>query len=358
MLASSTLNHHNLPTTNINHQHQPQNSTTSINTTRAQVAVDWERLVFSKGGRGSSAGSAGPGTAVAVGAGGGGGRGGAENVGVPQSCIFKVGDDCRQDMLALQIIDVLKRVFDSVGLPLYLFPYRVVATGYGCGVIEMVPRTQSRDGLGKDFDMSLKDYFIAKYGDEDSSAFQRARENFVLSMAGYAIASFILWVKDRHNGNILVDDDGHLIHIDFGFTFSISPGGDIGFERASWKCPDEFVELMGGDRDGPIYNHFRELVIRGYLAVRPHIEEICGLVELMLDADLGCFKPHSMATLRDRLSADRSEAEAVDYMIEVVRHAERACVSTRGGGGMAPGIIVVHNERRKSGGCAGCCVRS
>ena len=42
-----------------------------------------------------------------------------------------------------------QHVFEQNGLDLYLFPYKVVATKSGCGVIECVPDAKSRDQLGR-----------------------------------------------------------------------------------------------------------------------------------------------------------------------------------------------------------------
>ncbi|GBE82149.1 Phosphatidylinositol 4-kinase stt4 [Sparassis crispa] len=138
-----------------------------------------------------------------------------------QQAIFKVGDDCRQDVLALQVIAMFKNVFHSVGLTLYLYPYRVTATAPGCGVIDVVPNATSRDEMGRAKVNDLLDFFIAKYGGEDTVEFQKARLNFIQSMAAYSVVCYILQVKDRHNGNIMIDGEGHIIHIDFGFLFDI-----------------------------------------------------------------------------------------------------------------------------------------
>ena len=46
------------------------------------------------------------------------------------------------------------------------------------------------------------------------------------------------------NCNILLQRDGHIVHIDFGFFLSIAPGG-ITFESAPFKMTRDFHELVG-----------------------------------------------------------------------------------------------------------------
>jgi phosphatidylinositol 4-kinase len=82
-----------------------------------------------------------------------------------------------------------------------------------CGVIDVVPNATSRDEMGRAKINDLFSYFVDKYGSVDSTAFQQARLNFVQSMAAYSVACYILQIKDRHNGNIMIDGEGHIVHI-------------------------------------------------------------------------------------------------------------------------------------------------
>lgn len=230
-----------------------------------------------------------------------------------QSAIFKVGDDCRQDVLALQLISVFRTVWKNAGLDLYVNPYRVTATAPGCGVIDVLPNSISRDMLGREAVNGLYEYFITKFGSESSIEFQQARNNLIKSLAAYSIISYILQFKDRHNGNIMYDDQGHVLHIDFGFCFDIVPGG-VRFEMAPFKLTHEMVLVLGGSSNTQAFKWFEELCIKGYLACRPHMETIVRCVNPMLESGLPCFKDQTIKKLRLRFVPYKNDKDASIYM--------------------------------------------
>lgn len=106
----------------------------------------------------------------------------------------------------------------------------------------------------------------------------------MVNAAGYSLVTYFLQIKDRHNGNILLDRDGHLIHIDFGFMLSNSPG-NIGFEASPFKFPYEYVAVLGGV-DSPSFLEFKRLFKEGFDAARKHCDRI---VSMCLSCFWRCF---------------------------------------------------------------------
>ena len=46
----------------------------------------------------------------------------------------------------------------------------------------------------------------------------------------------------------MIDNEGHVIHIDFGFVLSNAPGKGLKFEKAPFKLTKEFVDILGGEK--------------------------------------------------------------------------------------------------------------
>jgi hypothetical protein len=238
------------------------------------------------------------------------------------SVIVKSGDDLRQEQFALQLIAQFLHIFRRAKLPLWLRPYRIWPTSSNAGIIETIPNAVSLDALKRRVKgySTLTDFFLRKFGARQSNGFKKAAWNFAKSMAAYSIVCYLLQVKDRHNGNILLDSEGHIMHIDFGFILSNSPGG-INFESAPFKLTRDFVDLMGGEHSA-LFRHFRQLIVRGFLAARKSSEIIILLVEAMMvgHADFSCFKGGSLVidSLRERFHTKLSKAQCSQVVLALI----------------------------------------
>ncbi|XP_026228863.1 phosphatidylinositol 4-kinase beta isoform X3 [Anabas testudineus] len=235
------------------------------------------------------------------------------------SVIVKCGDDLRQELLAFQVLQQLKSIWEQERVPLWIKPYKILVLSSDSGMIEPVVNAVSLHQVKKQSQLSLLDYFLQEHGAPTTEAFLSAQRNFVQSCAGYSLICYLLQVKDRHNGNILLDADGHIIHIDFGFILSSSPK-NLGFETSAFKLTSEFVDVMGGP-DGDMFNYYKMLMLQGLIAARKHMDRVLQIVEIMQQgSQLPCFHGSStMRALKERFHMSLTEEQLqllVDQLVD------------------------------------------
>jgi phosphatidylinositol 4-kinase len=187
------------------------------------------------------------------------------------SVIVKTGADLRQEAFACQLIQVCHRIWVDAGVPVWVKLMRILVTGESSGLIETIANGVSLHSIKRSLTLStiesgqnprrriatLKDHFVKVFGLPESEPYRAGVAAFSRSLAAYSIISYILQLKDRHNGNVLVDNEGHIIHIDFGFMLSNSPGS-VGFEAAPFKLTQEYVDVLGGV-GSPDYEEYKKL---------------------------------------------------------------------------------------------------
>jgi len=235
------------------------------------------------------------------------------------SVIVKCGDDLRQELLAYQYLTLLQKIWKEEHVPLYVRPYKILVLSDDSGLIEPILNTVSLHQVKKNSKKTLLEYFLSEFGALNSEEFLCAQRNFVHSCAAYSIVSYLVQVKDRHNGNILLSNEGHIIHIDYGFILSASPK-NLGFENSPFKLTPEFVEVMGGE-GGDMFEYFKILILQGLVAARKHEEKFINLVDVMrAGSQLPCFNSSSstVQAMRSRFHINLTEEKLhtlVDQMV-------------------------------------------
>ena len=146
------------------------------------------------------------------------------------SFIIKAGEDIRKEALVMQIMSKLWTWFQDE-IPThsrpFLRPYTIMCVGGDAGIVECLPDVRSINDVKKSTDgfVSLRNFFERAFGppvqtpyapdnhNEQVGAvsFEKARDNFLRSLVGYSVVCYILQIKDRHNANILMDREGHIM---------------------------------------------------------------------------------------------------------------------------------------------------
>ncbi|KAF0988409.1 hypothetical protein HZS_2778 [Henneguya salminicola] len=123
-------------------------------------------------------------------------------------------------MVTIQIFRILNKCWFKSGMDLKMRIYDVLPTATQEGFVEVVPGVTSMgeihalSGLTGSFNpSSILDWL--KKQNQTRKFYDKSILNFILSCAGYCVATYILGICDRHNDNILLTKNGYIFHIDF-----------------------------------------------------------------------------------------------------------------------------------------------
>jgi len=149
--------------------------------------------------------------------------------------------------------------------------------------------------------------------------YKRSVDNFVLSCAGYCVATYVLGVGDRHNDNVMITCDGKLFHIDFGhFLGNYKKKFGMKRERAPFVFTPDFAYVMGG-KDSAHFKKFIDYCGKAYNILRRNANLFINLCAMMLSTGIPELQTaKDIEYLRSAFSYHLTEEQATEKFTKLI----------------------------------------
>jgi len=227
--------------------------------------------------------------------------------------------DFYHEKIGSLFISQFEKLFREEQLDIWVSSFLVFCCDSSSGFIEYVPNSKSLHILNQkkeNYQGSEEIKILKKTTTENSE--KRKIQNILESFAGYSLLCFILQLKDRHNGNILLNKENRVIHIDFGFIFDFFPGS-LKFEADSFKLSSQFLFWFGG-KESEIFENIREKFIRGFLSIRKNFGKFLALGRILIEEKKDEKKNmYRLRKLQKRFKLSKSDSFFIKYCNELFK---------------------------------------
>jgi len=249
--------------------------------------------------------------------------------------IFKAGDDIRQDMLTVQVLNFMDQIWLRDGLDLKMRTYACISTegpkpNGGMGFIQVMEGASTKGSIQRDYGGrvgAFKQDVILRFLEDKNPGkeeLKKALKNYQRSLAGYCVASYILGIGDRHSDNVMLTKDGCLFHIDFGhFLGHFKSKWGIRREREAFLLTPAMAYPMGGAKwkTDKSFEEFKSLCVQAYLSIRRHSPGLLCLLEGIIPAKMPQLKEvKDLDYVRDKLCLELTvKMAAKSFRAEIAR---------------------------------------
>eukprot|EP01084_Bolivina_argentea_P180495 311843_1 len=183
------------------------------------------------------------------------------------SFILKFGDDLRRDAAVLTMFKFMNNLWkDNKCIynqkQIAALTYKCYPLGPDYGIIELIPNCQTL----KD----ITDKYV-KHKNKNMIA-DDVMNNIVATCAGSFMAAYIMGIRDRHFDNILVNDEGTIFHIDFGYMLGEKVSG---IDTSKIAITGDLAKLMGDK-----WNPFVEISVQCWVILRENHQELLDFAKV------------------------------------------------------------------------------
>ena len=226
------------------------------------------------------------------------------------SVMFKYGDDLRQDQLVLQMINYMDSLLKKIHLDYEFTIYKTLATSKSDGFVEFVPNSKTIYDIIRS--KTMKDYYFYELSNKNEATLNKKLESYINSCAGYCVVTFLLGIGDRHLENLMIDKNGRLFHIDFGYIL----GRDPKPMPPPIKLCKEMVECMGG-KGSKNFLDFQQKCVNAYWVLRENARVIVNMFYLMIDSGIPELNNiDNLKKLHEKFVPQKNKQEAANYILD------------------------------------------